>query len=282
MKPISRVAAIHDLSGYGRCSLSVVYPVLSVMGIQCCSLPTAYLSTHTGFEGFTFLDMTAEMRPAIKHWLQRELAFDAVYSGFLGSVEQIDIVCEAIDKFKRPGMLSIVDPVMGDHGVPYRTYTPEMCTRMSVLAGAADILTPNLTEAAILLGQRYEDRPNDETGTMQWVEALSKNGKRSIVLTGITTREGQIGAAYYDATNNTADIHFESFVGQEYHGTGDLYTSVLLGSLLHGLPLAGAVRAASVFVRDCASLTWEEGTPMQEGVRFEALLWKLGQHGLDS
>ncbi len=276
MKPISRVAAVHDLSGYGRCSLSVVYPVLSVMGIQCCSLPTAFLSTHTGHDGFTFHDMTSVMRPAAAHWKQKDFTFDAVYSGFLGSVEQIDIVCEVIDTFRRPGMLAVVDPVMGDHGKPYRTYTPDMCKRMSVLADAADIITPNMTEAAILLGQDYADVPTDEAGVMGWLEQLSRKGTRSVVLTGVTTRDGAIGSAYCDTATRAADIYFNAFVGQEYHGTGDLYTSVLLGTLLHGHSLAQSVEAAAQFVRDCAELSWGEGTPMQDGVRFEALMWTLG------
>ncbi len=154
-----RVAAIHDLSGFGRCSLTVAIPILSAMGLQCCPLPTAFLSTHTGgFEGFTFLDMTEEMPRVAAHWKSLDLRFQAIYSGFLGSVRQIDIVENFIREFRREDTVVVVDPVMGDHGEVYQTYTSAMCAGMARLAELADVITPNLTEAALLLGLPYERR----------------------------------------------------------------------------------------------------------------------------
>ncbi|MDR3207286.1 MAG: pyridoxamine kinase, partial [Oscillospiraceae bacterium] len=276
MQPIKRVAAIHDLSGYGRCSLSVVYPVLSVMGLQCCALPTAFLSTHTGYDGFTFHDMTDALRPAAAHWRARDFRFDALYSGFLGSVEQIGIVREIFAAFRRPGTLALVDPVMGDNGRPYRTYTPDMCARMGALADDADIITPNLTEAALLLDEPWAAAPGDETGVTAWVDRLSRGGTRSVVLTGVTCRPGLIGSAYFDRDTGGRDILFYPFVGLAYHGTGDLYAAVLLGALLHGQPLADAVALAGGFVRDCAALAQQENASREEGVRYEALLYRLG------
>ena len=148
-----RVAAIHDMSGFGRCSLTVAIPVLSAMGLQCCPLPTAFLSTHTGgFEGFSFLDMTDEMPKVAAHWKTLDLDFQCIYSGFLGSERQIRIVSEFIREFRKPDTVVVVDPVMGDHGQVYQTYTPAMCEGMVHLAEQVDVIVPNLTEAALLLG----------------------------------------------------------------------------------------------------------------------------------
>jgi len=157
------VAAVHDLSGMGRCSLGVVLPVLSAMGVQCCPLPTAYLSTHTGgFEGNTFLDMTDQMAPVSAHWQSLGLRFDAIYTGFMGSREQMALTAEFLLTFRRPGCPAVVDPVMGDHGRPYRTYTPQMCRAMGELADRADVIVPNATEAALLLGVDWEQLRLDQ------------------------------------------------------------------------------------------------------------------------
>jgi pyridoxine kinase len=276
---MARVAAVHDLSGFGRCSLGVVLPVLAAMDIQCCALPTGFFSTHTGYDGFVFHNMTDAMRPTVDHWQSMGLTFDAVYSGFLGSADQIDIVRETIARFRRPGMLAVVDPVMGDHGQPYRTYTAEMCRQMRFLADDADLITPNITEAALLLGENYADAPRDEAGFYGWLTRLSQDGRRSVVVTGLTVRAGQLGSAWLDAASGQSGIDFHPFVGQEFHGTGDLYASVLVGRLLHGLPLPDAVASAAGFVHDCAALSWAERTPPQGGVRFEALLSRLGADG---
>ena len=168
-----RVTAIHDMSGFGRCSLTVALPILSAMGVQCCPLPTAFLSTHTGgFEGFTFLDMTDEMPKIARHWKSLGLRFDAVYSGFLGSARQIGMVADFIRDFRGDGVV-VVDPVMGDGGAVYRTYTPEMCAGTARLAEQADVITPNLTEAALLLGIPYGELPGGEAGCRAIVERLS-------------------------------------------------------------------------------------------------------------
>lgn len=274
MKPIAKVAAIHDISGYGRCSITVALPVLSAMGAQCCVLPAAYLSNHTGFPQFTFVDLTEAMRPALAHWKLLDLKFDAIYSGFLGSAEQIDIVGECIRDFKGDNTLVIVDPVMGDHGKAYRTYTPEMCRKMNGLAEAADLITPNMTEAALLLDEPYENAPKDEKSASEWLKRLSGGGKRAVVLTGYAQREKMIGAAFIDRAGVTGFLELP-FIGFEYHGTGDLFSSVLLGSLLRGLTLPEAVELSAGFVGECARVTWEEGTPGREGVRFESQLGKL-------
>ena len=274
--PTPRVAAIHDLSGFGRCSLTVAIPILSAMGIQCCPLPTAFLSTHTGgFEGFTFLDMTDELPRAAAHWKSLGLDFQAVYSGFLGSERQIGIVADFIRDFRSAGTVAVVDPVMGDHGKLYQTYTPAMCAGMSRLTELADVITPNLTEAALLLGVPYGDLPGGEDGCREIVERLSLNGKRSVVLTGASTAPELIGAMCFDARTGQTEAVQTRRVPREFHGTGDVFTSVLTGALVRGDSLPQAARQAVDFVRACAERTAKAGLPMREGVEFEPLLGLL-------
>ena len=273
-----RVAAIHDMSGFGRCSLTVAIPILSAMGIQCCPLPTAFLSTHTGgFEGFTFLDMTDELPKVAAHWKSLGLDFQAVYSGFLGSERQIAIVENFLREFRGADTAAVIDPVMGDHGEVYQTYTPAMCTGMARLAELADVITPNLTEAALLLDIPYRELPVGETGCREIVERLSLNGKRSVVLTGASAAPELTGAMCFDAKTGRTEAVQTRRVPQEFHGTGDVFASVLTGALVQGASLPAAARQAVDFVRACAERTAKAGTPMREGVEFEPLLGLLAQ-----
>ena len=268
-----RVAAIHDMSGFGRCSLTVAIPILSTMGIQCCPLPTAFLSTHTGgFEGFTFLDMTDELPKVAAHWKSLGLCFQAVYSGFLGSERQIAIVEDFLREFRGPDTLAVIDPVMGDHGTVYQTYTPAMCAGMARLAELADVITPNLTEAALLLDIPYGELPVGEAGCREIVERLSLDGRRSVVLTGASTAPELTGAMCFDARTGQTEAVQTQRVPQEFHGTGDVFASVLTGALVQGASLPDAVRQAVDFVRACAERTARAGIPMREGVEFEPLL----------
>lgn len=274
--PTPRVAAIHDMSGFGRCSLTVAIPILSAMGLQCCPLPTAFLSTHTGgFQGFTFLDMTDEMPKVAAHWKALGLNFQAIYSGFLGSERQIGIVGEFIRMFRGPDTVVVIDPVMGDHGRVYQTYTPSMCDGTARLAESADVITPNLTEAALLLGIPYRELPAGEAGCREIVERLSLDGRRSVVLTGASTAEELTGAMCYDAKTGRTEAVQTRRVPREFHGTGDVFASVLTGALVKGLPLPEAARRAVEFIRACAERTDREGLPMREGVDFEPLLGLL-------
>lgn len=268
-----RVAAIHDMSGFGRCSLTVAIPILSAMGIQCCPLPTAFLSTHTGgFEGFTFLDMTDELPKVAAHWKSLGLGFQAVYSGFLGSERQIAIVEDFLREFLGVDTAAVIDPVMGDHGTVYQTYTPAMCAGMARLAELADVITPNLTEAALLLGIPYGELPVGEAGCREIVERLSLDGRRSVVLTGASTAPELTGAMCFDARTGRTEAVQTRRVPQEFHGTGDVFASVLTGALVQGASLPDAVRQAVDFVRACAERTARAGIPMREGVEFEPLL----------
>ena len=271
-----RVAAIHDMSGFGRCSLTVAIPILSTMGLQCCPLPTAFLSTHTGgFEGFTFLDMTDEMPKVARHWKSLDLGFQAIYSGFLGSERQIGMVADFIRDFRSPETIVVIDPVMGDHGKVYQTYTPAMCAGTARLARQADVITPNLTEAALLLDMPYEALPSGEAGCREIVERLSLEGQRSVVLTGASCEPDLTGAMCFDAKTGRTEAVQTRRVPQEFHGTGDVFTSVLTGALVRGASLPEAARQAVDFVRACAERTALEALPMREGVDFEPLLGLL-------
>ena len=274
-----RVAAIHDLSGFGRCSLSIVMPTLSAMGVQCCPLPTAYLSTHTGgFFANTFLDMTDQMQPVTQHWKNEGVTFDAVYTGFMGSREQITLTADFIRTFKTEKNCIVIDPVMGDHGKAYRTYTPEMCAAMGELAALADIITPNRTEAAILLGVPYEALTLDnEDDCRKWARALSLDGARSVVLKGVSLADDTIGAVCYDRKSDETAFVQAKKVDEQFHGTGDLFASVLTGALCRGKSLLDAAQMAADFVSSVAARTAAQEYPRREGVDFEPLLWQLGQ-----
>lgn len=274
--PTPRVAAIHDMSGFGRCSLTVAIPILSAMGVQCCPLPTAFLSTHTGgFEGFTFLDMTGEMPKVAAHWKSLNLDFQAIYSGFLGSERQIGMVEDFIRDFRAPGTIAVVDPVMGDHGKVYQTYTPAMCAGTAHLAEQADVITPNLTEAALLLGVPYEALPSGGDGCREIVEQLSLNGRRSVVLTGASTAPELTGTMCYDARTGRTEAVQTRRVPRVFYGTGDVFTSVLTGALVKGKSLTDAAGEAVEFVRACAERTARIQLPLREGVDFEPLLGLL-------
>lgn len=277
MNKPARVAAVHDMSGFGRCSLTVALPVLAAMGAECCPLPTAYLSAHTAFpksDRAVFLDMTDQMARTGQHWKELGAEFDAIYSGFLGSEAQIGLLGEFIREFRGANTLVMVDPVMGDWGRPYRTYTPDLCRRMGELAEHADVITPNLTEAAILLGEEYDPAPG-EAKARAWLERLSREGTRSVVLTGVRPEEGRIGAGCLDRETGEASFPSARLEPGTYSGTGDLFASVTLGALLRGESLRAAVARAVDFVQRCAAYTAGQGGSGVEGVMFEGLLREL-------
>lgn len=270
--PTPRVAAIHDLSCFGRCSLTIALPVLSAMGCQCCPLPTALLSAHTGFTGGSFLDLTEEMQHIADHWARIDIHFDGIYSGFLGSAAQIGTVRQFIGRFRGTGLV-VIDPVLGDHGQAYRTCTLELCNGMRRLAESADIITPNLTEASLLLEQSYETiQAIDPAET---VRRLSLEGRRSVVLTGYSTGDGQTGALCFDRADGSIQAVQVQRVPRDFSGTGDLFTSVLTGAMVKGVPLIQAARTAADFVQSCAARTLAAGNTDGEGVDFEPLLRTL-------
>lgn len=275
MSRVPRVAAIHDLSGLGRCSLSVVLPVLSAMGAQCCPMPTAVLSAHTAYplpDLAYFQDLTGGMARTAAHWRALETDFDAVYSGFLASEAQIDVLEGFLRAVRARTPWILVDPVMGDQGRPYRTCTPELCRRMGELAALADLITPNLTEAALLLGEPYGQAPTDQAGIGTWLRRLSLEGRRSVVITGVSLAPGVVGAGCFDRQSGAVRFAMARQERGHFPGTGDLFAAVVLGGLLRGEPLAEAVARAVDLVQKCVAYTLEAGTPAVEGVQFEGLM----------
>jgi pyridoxine kinase len=275
--PVPRAAAIHDLSGFGRASLTVIIPILATMGIQVCPLPTAVFSTHTGgFEGYRCVDLSKHMRAAIEHWMSLELRFDAVYSGFLGSSEQIEIVSGFIDAFAAERQLVLVDPVMGDEGEPYGPVRPELIQGMRRLAGKARIITPNFTEACFLLDRPYRKRI--ETGELKdWLARLAGMGPSVVVATSVPLDRG--GGTSAVVAYNREDGRFWkvdcAFVPAYYPGTGDAFASVILGSLLQGDSLPIALDRAVQFVTLAVKASFGYDLPRRDGVLLERVLSNL-------
>ena len=270
--PILRVAAIHDLSGFGRASLTVAIPILATMGIQVCPLPTAVLSSQTGggMTGFTFLDLTDQMGPMMDHWASLNLKFDAVYSGFLGSPDQSELASRCIREFRAPGGIAVVDPVLGDNGQLDPTQTPEMVEAMRRLVREADIITPNFTEASFLLDQPY--RPDiSEEGLRDLLRELASMGPSAVVITSAPSEKpGSLATVAYDGRRfwKVEVPHMNAF----YPGTGDAFASVLTGSLLLGDSLPVAVDRAVQFVVLGMRATYGYDIPHRDGVLLERAL----------
>ncbi|MDD2363029.1 MAG: pyridoxamine kinase [Oscillospiraceae bacterium] len=265
-----RVAAIHDISCFGRCSLTVALPILSAAGIETSVIPTAVLSTHTGgFEGFTYRDLTQDIRPISKHWQSLGLEFDALYSGFLGSFEQLEIVSALFDDFKKNDNIIFVDPVMADNGKLYSVFPPEFPDGMAKLCRKADIILPNMTEAAFLLGQTYKPGPYTPDYIEAVLKELSNLGPKMVVLTGVCTENHQLGAAVYDSRTGSIGYEFSPLVDGFYHGTGDVFASALLAALLNDFDLLQSARVAVDFTVESIKRTKEAGTDVRFGVDFE-------------
>lgn len=271
MERQKKVALINDMTGYGRCSLTVEIPIISAMGIQACPVPTAVLSAHTGFPSYVLEDYTDKMAPYIQNWVDLKLQFDGIGTGFLGSVEQISLVEEFFSLFKRKETLVVVDPVMGDDGKRYTSYTDEMCQEMKRLLPYADVITPNLTEACVLLDVNYEEALLFQERELEsMAKGLCEKGPTEVVLTGIHGDNG-VGNFVYSSSLGSQLLWSEK-IGISRAGTGDVFTSVVIGSLLQGISLAKAVQRGMDFI--CASLVYTEKQQLAwyEGICFEPFL----------
>ncbi len=267
-----QVLAIHDLSCVGRCSLTVALPVLSACGLHTSALPTALLSTHTGeFTGYTCMDLTHEMEKITAHFATLPLHFDGLYTGFLGSYEQIQLVGDVLEKYHQPDTLTLVDPVMADHGRLYATYTQAMAEGMGALCRLADVIVPNLTEACILLHRPYDPAPDWKT-VQGMMEALcSRFHCKEVIITGVE-QHGLLGAAgFCAATGETAFAGGKKLPGI-FYGTGDVLASGLMGGLMHGLSVEKALHAAVHFTHAAMEHTLANGLPLRYGVAFEQAL----------
>ncbi len=268
-----KIAVINDISGFGRCSITVAMPVISAMRIQCCLVPTSIFSNHTGYPDYFFDDYTAKMPEYIDKWKKLGLEFEGIYSGFLGSVEQIDIVRAFVRDFKTERTLVIVDPVMGDHGKAYATYTEEMCREMKRLAECADILTPNLTEACMLTDTPYSDKHWTLRELTAMAEAIRETGPEKIVITGI--RQGEFVANLVYEAGEEPRILRSHRVGSERAGTGDVFSSIIAADAVNQVPFARSVKKAGDFVKKCILRSEELHIPRPDGVCFEEYLTTL-------
>jgi len=274
--PVKQIAAIHDLSGFGRTSLSVVIPILSAMGIKVCPLPTAVLSAHSQYEGYHFIDLTDHMQPVIDHWKKLAVSFDAIYSGFLGSHKQIRIVQEMISTFTDGTQLVVVDPVLGDNGKMYGPIDTKMVSEMRELIQAADIITPNLTEVALLLEKPFS--PECSEGKMKdWILELSGMGPGIVVVTSVPDKTP--GKKFSVIAYNKNGSRFWKvpidYIPADFPGTGDCFTSVLTGALLQGDSLPIALDRAVHFISYGVRATFGYPYDPLQGILLEKILNRL-------
>lgn len=263
---MKRIVTMQDISCVGKCSLTAALPVISAMGIETAVLPTAVLSTHTMFQGFTFHDLTSEIKPIMEHWKKEGFHFDAVYTGYLGSFEQLDLAAELFDTFGEK--LRIVDPCMADNGKLYAGFTTDFARAMAKLCAKADVIVPNMTEASYLLDVPYVTL-YDETYVKDMLKKLTDLGSDTAVLTGISLEKGKIGAYAYNQKTNTYTYYCNEEEPEHFHGTGDLWSSAFCGALVLGKPFEKALQIACDFVKDAIHKTLEEKDHVNYGVNFE-------------
>ena len=269
---VKKVAAIHDLSGIGRCSLTAAIPIISALKVQCCPLPTAILSSQTGYPKFTFLDFTDEMTNYYKTWNELNINFDCIYSGFLGSIDQVDIVSNFINLNKNSFV--IIDPVMGDNGELYSIFSFDMCNKIKDLVKLSNLTTPNITEACFLTDRDLSKKDYSDAELISIAKDISLLGPDKVVITGIIKNDEILNLAYDKIT----DKHFFTSVHYNncsYSGTGDIFTSILCGLLTNGYDFKFSVEFATNFIFDTIEYTHKYNTDPRDGVMFEAKLNKL-------
>lgn len=267
-----KIAVINDFSGFGRCSIAVALPIISTLKIQCCPLPTSIFSNHTGFDSFFFDDYTDKMPLYINEWKKLGLQFDGITSGFLGSKKQIEIVTQFFKDFKTKENIIIVDPVMGDYGKIYATYTKEMCEEMKKLVQYADIITPNITELCILTDTPYQEKWKiSELEKM--TEELAEKGPEKIVVTGIVQKEF-IANFCYEKGKSPKILRCHR-VGTQRSGTGDVFSPIIAADAVNQVPFDKSVKKASNFIKKCILKSIEMDIPVTDGVCFEELLQTL-------
>lgn len=270
---MKRIVSIQDISCVGKCSLTVALPVISAMGVETCVVPTAVLSTHTGgFTGFTFHDLTQEVTPISEHWKKEGITFDAIYTGYLGSFEQIDLVSKFFDDFGGGDTLIYVDPAMADHGQLYAGFTPEFALEMGKLCGKADVIVPNLTEASFMLGIDYVGDDYDEAYIKKLLKDLTGLGCRTAILTGVSFEADKIGAMAYDSQTDTYASYFNEKLPIQFHGTGDVWASACVGALMNGQELPAALKTAVDYTLESMKETQKDPDSHWYGVNFEAAL----------
>lgn len=268
---MKRILTIQDFSCVGRCSLTVALPVISSAGVECCGLPTALLSNHTGFPSFFSKDLSDEMLPIGEQWDKLDISFDAIYTGYIASTEQLGLIERVIDKFRREGTLVLIDPVMGDNGRLYSALGGDFPEQMAKLCHKADILAPNATEACLLTGRQYrEDIPHEEYRAIL-AELYSRFGAR-VVLTGVASPDcaDEVGALCYDGREYYGC--YKPRLPVNVSGTGDIFSSALLGAVMRGMSFNAAMETAVRFTYESVRLTVADSERRPYGVNFEQAL----------
>lgn len=271
-----RVLTFQDISCVGQCSLTVALPIISACGVETVILPSAVLSTHTGgkFEGYTFRDLTDDIPNIMNHWIKQGLKFDCLYTGYLGSIKQIDFVISLYNNVINPGGKLIVDPAMADFGKLYYGFDHDFVKAMARLCGMADIILPNLTEAAMMTDTEIRLDNHDEAYIQNILNKLAEMGAKTIVLKGICFEEGKIGVAVYESSNKSIQYYFTKKLDRISHGTGDCYAAAFTGALMQNRNVIESARVAADFVVDCIEKTMDDEKHWY-GVKFEKALTML-------
>ncbi len=271
---LPRMAAIHDISGLGKCSLTVALPIVSASGVECCCIPTALLSTHTGcFSDWTFRDLSDDILPIAEHWSKLDdISFDAIYSGYLASEKQGELIEKCIDYLKGENTLVIVDPAMADNGRYYANLDEKMASCFKRLIAKADVITPNITEACFITGTEYISAPHSEEFVDGLIDKLSQLGPRIVAITGVCPDESHVGIVARDnKTGKTCRFMNRAREGV-FHGSGDVFASSFAALLTRGADVETALSLAEAFVSDCVERTEKRNVPRHYGLDFESAL----------
>ncbi len=273
---MKRILTIQDIACFGKCSITIVMPVLSAMGVDCVPLPTAVFSTHTMFPDYRKIDLSDHMLSFARQWKEENIHFDAIYTGYLGSAREIDLAIEVIDLLKKEDTLIFSDPAMGDHGKLYRGIEEECVTRCRELCGRADLIVPNLTEACLLTGSEYTENPGEEE-LKQLCERLCGLGAGTAVITGASLSEGKTGVYGMRGKDGSTFYYQNEKISASYHGTGDLFAAAAVGAIVKGMSLEDSFKTASDYTAKTILATMERGGDPRYGVAFEETLPELGK-----
>lgn len=265
---MKRIVTVQDISCVGKCSLTVALPIISAMGVEAAIVPTAVLSTHTMFSGFTVKDLTSEIKPIADHWKKEGFKFDGIYTGYLGSFEQIDLMKEFFDDFRTEDNLILVDPAMADNGKLYPAFDEAFAKHMATLCAKADMIVPNVTEACFMLGKEYKEK-YDEAYIKELLSGISALGAKISVLTGVGFEEGKTGVMGYDRINDEYFYFEQPKLPCAYHGTGDIFSSTCMGAMTLGLDWKKALTVAAKYTAECIRITFETPGSNTYGVDFE-------------
>ena len=271
---MKRIVTVQDISCVGKCSLTVALPIISAMGVETAIIPTAVLSTHTMFSRFTCKDLTEELEPITAHWKEEKIGFDAIYTGYLASEEQIELLKKMFAEFKTESNLIVVDPAMADNGKLYPAFDEAFAKKMAGLCGCADIILPNITEASFMTGLPYRET-YDEAYVKEMLLALADLGAKTVILTGVSFKEGTTGVMGYDSVSGEFHYYTHKKHAKSYHGTGDVFSSAFVGAMMNGLSWQEASKVAADYTAECIRITMEDSEGCWYGVHFEAAIPSL-------